>query len=217
MSSTQDFIDRLNVLRKSTIPYSEWQKNHFPEVVDSYAGMNNGIVVVIDLLSYYKDIWQQILVPKDDANEDSRVKQGRNSIFYITKWLFGELIGAMEYNTKMILLKAGNSKFDKFVQKINNEQEVYLSDVMKSAKDKNILSENEYKKWATVFKLRGLLSHVGGISNIDVTMDFGDGLVIKLEKGQQVKGTVDFFISLLEKSLPMYFEWVKLILNKPQQ
>lgn len=214
MSSTQDFVDRLNALRDSTIPYSEWQKSHFPDVVDSYTGMNNAIVVVIDLLSYYKDIWQKILVQKDTKKEDSRVKQGRDSIFYITKWLFGELIGAMEYNTKLILVIAGNSEFDKFVEKINNGQEVYLSDVMKSAKDKDILSNDEYKKWATVFKLRGLLSHVGGISNIDATMDFEDGLTITLQKGQQVQGKIDFFISLLERLLPMYFVWVQLLQSK---
>jgi len=214
--STQDFINRLEALRDSIKPYSEWQKSNFPKVVDSYVGINNAIVVVIDLLSYYKDIWEKIIVPIDggDVKEDLRVKQGRDSIFYITKWLFGEIIGTMEYNTKMILLESKNPEFEKFVQKISEEQEVYLSDIMKSAKDKKIFSDEVYNKWATVFKLRGLLSHVGGISNIDVGMDFGEDLTIKLEKGQQVKGKIDFFISLGEQLLPMYFDWIKLISNK---
>ena len=209
-TSITDFVDRLDKLRNSMREYSEWQKKAFPDIPDVYAGFNNSIIIPMELFSHYQEIWKKIIVTK----EDPIVKENKERILYITKWLFNEIVSGMEYNTKRIVVESKNEDFKKLAEKIENEEPVYLIDIMQSAKDKGIFDEDDYKKWATVLKLRAVLYHIGGISDITITIKVNDDLTINLKKGEQVKGKTDFFISLLEEIIPMYHSWVRIISNK---
>lgn len=165
--------------------------------VGAFNMVNQFVVVAMELVSHYADIWSGI--PAADVDQGRR-QEWAERLITITKSTFILSMSAMEFSAKEALLARPR-------RVPLPRGRVYLGGIMKKSLTAGLITAADEEAWKGLVQVRNLLVHNNGIADGDATFALPNGPTITLVAGAMTKASLEFFPQITLVTISAYARW----------
>jgi len=201
----RDYGDRLGKLLAVSTDASDPR-------VGCFAMVFNHSTLALELLSYYRRIWQR---PRGHSTADE-IEQARMENWQrcneLCKGLFVMSMSSIEYSTKASIAYYGDGHLAlRLVKK--KGRFLYLSHIMTNSEREGLVHASAKLDWDRLIDIRNCVVHNNAIA--DQTEDYViGGINVVTTKGKMLQGKLDFFATLTEVAVDLYFEWITALVQR---
>ncbi|WP_421152003.1 hypothetical protein [Aeromonas dhakensis] len=166
---------------------------HYEFPADYFNMALNTITMTVELLDYYRSIWESASVHGYTSEEIDLIREENGQrVNQIQKMCFISLMSSFEFVAKNIVMR-NEDVFGTFNGRI------YLSGIMKRSESKALLTKEDLNLWNGMITLRNILVHNNGISDVNEEYNYPDVTVVLID-GCMTKGNL--------RSFPLLSKWI---------
>jgi len=142
-----------------------------------------------------------------NPDPEGAFKDHQNRIASFIRTCFIEILSAIDYQSKEQLRTTTKPEFNKLKKKLEEEKYVFVSKIVDTASNNNLITDEEAKYWNYIIYIRNCLVHNAGKSDKDFETLIGE---INVKKNEWIEGKHAGFYELIEKTVSLYSNWIKI-------
>jgi len=140
--------------------------------------------------------------------EGDNESQETERMMIVTRGLFTDVMSSIEKTAKdCIPAYWMNDIKEKALQ---NNSYLYLRYIIYASAEKGLVSKEQLKQWEAVLLMRNLVMHNNSESDRSEIFELDD-LKISMRPNRMMKGPTTTFVKLSEKSVELFYEWLKAV------
>ena len=140
--------------------------------------------------------------------EENNQDQETERVMVVTRGLFTDVMSSIEKAAKDCLPAYWmNDIKEKALQK---NSYLYLRYIIYASAEKGLVTKEQLKEWDAVFLMRNLVIHNNSEADRSEIFELDD-LKISMRPNRMMKGPTTTFIKLSEKSVELFYEWLKAV------
>jgi hypothetical protein len=156
----------------------------------------NYATTAAELTSHYAAVWGY---PKLDHHTLGGNKVDRAVELTKSLLIFG--FSAIEHATKEA------AKVHPGILNLPTKGRVYAGMIFGISRDKGLIDQAALDQWNCLIELRNCIVHNNAIADVDLSVTFTNGAVVKMLNGQMTKGKEDVLAQLSRWAVQAYADW----------
>lgn len=181
--------------------------NHYPDY-HAINMMHNHVTMALELCSHYTSQWAQ----KSGIKESDLSDEQKGRLVMITRDTFIHAMSVCEYCAKKIVLVKNHVDFQKIIDALNKDRNVYLGNIMGKSKGLGIISQKEYDNWDSFREIRNAIIHNNAVMTFNKEYKI-NGFTFSVEKDKQIHTKWDIFPYFVSIIIDQFNHWTEKIHN----
>ncbi|MCH7648730.1 MAG: hypothetical protein IIA83_09005 [Thaumarchaeota archaeon] len=174
--------------------------------VNFFGRISRPIKFTAEILSWYNFVLgTKYYKPNPDSK--GAFKDHQNRIASFIRTCFIEILSAIDYQSKEQLRTTTKPEFTKLKEKLEAGKYVIVSKIVATASNGNLITDEEAKYWNYSIYIRNCLVHNAGRTDKDFETSIGG---IDVKKNEELEGKHAGFYELIEKTVSLYSNWIKI-------
>lgn len=166
---------------------------------NAFAMIHNGLRLGQELINAYYWIWKQTTKINSPTIDHARKENGER-IIMIENMVFIHIMSSVEFCLKQYVVDNP--------QKIGRlKDKAHLIEIVKRSKSEGVLTESEFLRWEGVIKLRNVIVHNNGISDIKATYEYPKCKLEFLEN-KMIQCNLKLYPHLIDWLTHLYCSWI---------
>jgi hypothetical protein len=170
--------------------------------------IHNKATIALEVLNYFFKLWEKFDL---DLGEDSIHKlrsENTERCIEITRSLFIGCMSVVEHCAKRSIELYPTSRLSMRIDELRSRNRyIFLKGIIQESGNLGFIPKAQEDEWINVIIIRNLAVHNNSISDLDKDANVG-GRIFHLRKGEMMRGDLDTYVMLSERSVDLYHSWI---------
>ena len=193
------FLDGVDSMIKDVETHIANRQNDFRSMC--FYNIYNRAILTREIVVLLERSVRPFLEGSDETQETER-------IMIVTRGLFTDVMSSIEKTAKDCIPAYWMNDIKERALKDNSY--LYLRYIIYASAEKGLVSKEQLKEWDAVLLMRNLVMHNNSESDRSEIFELDD-LKISMRPNRMMKGPTTTFVKLSEKSVELFYEWLKAV------
>ena len=193
------FLDGVDSMIKDVETHIANRQNDFRSMC--FYNIYNRAILTREIVVLLERSVRPFLEGSDETQETERV-------MIVTRGLFTDVMSSIEKTAKDCIPAYWMNDIKERALKDNSY--LYLRYIIYASAEKGLVSKEQLKEWDAVLLMRNLVMHNNSESDRSEIFELDD-LKISMRPNRMMKGPTTTFVKLSEKSVELFYEWLKAV------